>query len=238
VNAYWDGKVSFAELLRHIDGETDIQRVRFLSSHPKDLSEEILEAIASSSSVCEHLHLALQSGSNRILETMNRRYTVEQYLALIERARLLIPGLSVTTDVIAGFPGETEEDFQATLSLMHTIAFDDAFTYQYSPRQGTRAFEMPDTVPPEVKHERLCRLISLQRKISEHKNATLVGSVHKVLVEAKARRGEHQWLARTRTDKPVVIEDEAGHLQIGDLIGVEIVGNTSATLMGCYDVER
>ena len=235
VNAYWDGQVSFAGLLRRIDQETNIQRVRFLSSHPKDLSEDILQAMAEASSVCEHLHLALQSGSNRILKAMNRHYAAEHYLSLMERARQLIPGLSLTTDVIAGFPGEMEEDFQATLDLMQTIAFDDAFTYQYSPRRGTKAFEMPDTAPPEVKHERLCRLIALQREISQRKNAGLVGSVQEVLVEGKARRGEHQWLARTRTDKPVVIDDGADHLQLGDLVKVKIVGSTSATLMGCYE---
>jgi tRNA-2-methylthio-N6-dimethylallyladenosine synthase len=232
VNSYQDGQIGFSDLLRRIDEETDIGRVRFVTSHPKDLSEDILRAMADASSVCEHLHLPLQSGSNRVLEAMNRGYSAEQYLCLVERARQLIAGLSITTDVIAGFPGETEADFQATLDLIETVEFDDAFTYRYSPREGTSASQMPDTVAPKEKHARLCRLISTQRSISQGKNAKLVGTAQEVMVEGKARRSERQLLARTRTNKPVVIGNGAEHVRIGDMVKATIIDSTSATLIG------
>ncbi|OPX31441.1 MAG: hypothetical protein B1H40_04060 [Candidatus Latescibacteria bacterium 4484_181] len=146
--------MDFAQLLKLIDQNTKIPRLRFLSPHPKDMSERVLGAMAEGKSICEHLHLPLQSGSTRILQRMKRGYSAEQFLDLVDRARKAIKGLTISTDIIVGFPGEKEEDFQETLSLVKEIRFDSAFTYRYSPRQGTEAFYLPDDVSPEEKRER------------------------------------------------------------------------------------
>lgn len=229
VNSYRDRKVDFAQLLRLIDQNTKIPRLRFLSPHPKDMSERVLAAMAEGKSICEHLHLPLQSGSTRILQRMKRGYTAEQFLDLVDRARKAIKGLTISTDIIVGFPGEKEEDFQETLSLVKEIRFDSAFTYRYSPRQGTEAFYLPDDVSPEEKRQRLDRLISLQRQIMAEKQAKLVGSHLEVLIEKRNRRGA--FLGRTRTDRPVVLEDGQA-LALGDIVEAEIVGATTATLVG------
>ncbi len=229
VNSYRDGQVDFARLLRLIDQNTEIPRLRFLSPHPKDMSERVLAVMAEGKSICEHLHLPLQSGSTKILQRMRRGYTAEQFLDLVDRARKTIRGLALSTDIIVGFPGEREEDFQETLNLVKEIQFDSAFTYRYSPRRGTQAFDLPDDVPPEEKRQRLERLISLQRQIMAEKHKRLVGSHLEVLVERRNRRGA--LLGRTRTDKPVALEDGRA-LALGDIVEVEIVGATSATLVG------
>ncbi|HID94860.1 MAG TPA: tRNA (N6-isopentenyl adenosine(37)-C2)-methylthiotransferase MiaB [Candidatus Latescibacteria bacterium] len=230
VNSYKDGATDFADLLRSIDETTCIQRVRFLTSHPKDMSQKVLHAINESKSLCEHIHLPLQSGSSRILARMNRGYNKEQYLQLIRLIREIIRGVSISTDIIVGFPGETEEDFQETLDVVKEVGFDSAFTYKYSPRKGTRAYEFEDDVPPEEKQERLERLICLQRKISASKNQSLVGSRQEVLIEGRNRKGTT--LGRTRTDKPVALQNDS-ELTPGDIVEVEIIGSTSATLIGC-----
>ena len=229
VNSYRDGDTEFAELLRRIDRETGIRRVRFTTSHPKELSDDVLRAIAEGASICEHLHLPLQSGSSKILKRMHRGYTADAYIQWVERARAMIPGLSVTTDVIAGFPGETDEDFEQTLEVMRRIRFDDAFTYRYSPREGTKAFEMPDDVSDAEKQRRLQAMIALQRTITGERNRALIGTKVEILVEAPSKRGEGV-LGRTRTDKPVVVYD--GKLEVGGWAMVEIVGSTGATLVG------
>ena len=233
VNSYRDGDIGFAELLRRIARETDIRRVRFMTSHPKDMSDEVLRAMADGACICEHLHLPLQSGSSEILRRMRRGYTADAYIQRVERARAMIPGLSVTTDLIAGFPGETEEDFEQTLEVMRRVRFDDAFTYRYSPRAGTRAFEMPDDVSDAEKRRRLKAMIALQRTITGERNRALIGRKVEILVEAPSKRGEGV-LGRTRTDKPVVVYD--GKLEVGDWAMVEIVETTGATLMGRVSV--
>jgi tRNA-2-methylthio-N6-dimethylallyladenosine synthase len=229
VNSYRDGQVDFAELLRLIDQNTGIPRLRFLSPHPKDVSERVLAVMAEGKSICEHLHLPLQSGSTKILQRMRRGYTAEQFLELACRARKAINGLALSTDIIVGFPGETEQDFQETLNLVQEIQFDSAFTYRYSPRRGTQAFDLPDDVPPEEKRQRLEKLISLQRQIMAKKQGKLIGSRLEVLVEKINRRGN--LLGKTRTDRPVALEDGSA-LALGDIVEVEIVGATSATLVG------
>ena len=229
VNSYREKDTGFAELLRRIDRETEIRRVRFLSSHPKDMSGDVLRAMADGAALCEHLHLALQSGSSEVLKRMNRNYTADAFMELVERARAIISGLSVTTDIIAGFPGETGEDFEQTLEVMRRLRFDNAFTYRYSPRSGTKAFEMEDDVPDSEKRRRLDAMITLQRAISKEKNRALIGARVEILVEAPSKRGTGV-LGRTRTDKPVVVNNE--NLDVGDWAMVEIVGTTGATLVG------
>ncbi len=229
VNSYRDGQVDFAELLRLIDQNTGIPRLRFLSPHPKDMSERVLAVMAEGKSICEHLHLPLQSGSTKILQRMRRGYTAEQFSELMGRARKTINGLALSTDIIVGFPGETEGDFQKTLSLVEGLQFDSAFTYRYSPRRGTQAFDLPDDVSPEEKRQRLEMLISLQRQIMEKKHRKLIGSRLEVLVEKINRRGN--LLGKTRTDRPVALEDGSAPT-LGDIVEVEIVRVTSATLIG------
>lgn len=229
VNSYRDGDVGFAELLRRIVRETGIPRLRFLTSHPKDMSEKILSVMAESGRLCEHLHLPLQSGSDHVLQRMNRRYTVDQYLRIVHQARECIPTLSLTTDVIVGFPGETEEDFEQTMDIMRRVRFDDAYTYRYSPRQGTKAFEMIDDVPDGEKARRLSELIALQRTISLERNEALIGSKVEILVEGPSRDGRGV-LGRTRTDKPVIVHEN--RLVEGDWAHVKIVKTTGATLIG------
>ena len=227
VNSYCDGEVDFAGLLRLVD-RAGVPRVRFLTSHPKDLSEDILRAMAECPSLCEHLHLPIQSGSDRVLGLMRRGYTVEQYLKIVEEARRLVPGISITTDILVGFPGETEEDFERTLEVVRYVQFDDAYMYRYSPRPGTLAARFPDDVPEEEKLRRLDEVIRLQREITRRVNERLVGSEVEVLVEAPARRDG--MLGRTRTDKPVVVKGEG--LKVGDFVKVRVTGTTGPTLLG------
>jgi len=227
VDSYCDGEVDFAGLLRLVD-RTGVPRVRFLTSHPKDLSEEVLRAISECPSLCEHLHLPIQSGSDRVLELMRRGYTVERYIRIVEEARRLIPGISITTDILVGFPGETEEDFRMTLDVMRIVQFDDAYMYRYSPRPGTLAARFPDEVPEEEKLRRLDEVIRLQREITRKKNERLLGSEVEVLLEAPAKRGG--MLGRTRTGKPVVVEGE--DLKLGEFVRVRVTGTTGPTLLG------
>jgi tRNA-2-methylthio-N6-dimethylallyladenosine synthase len=220
VNAYRDGSNGFAELLCLADRIDGLKRIRFVTSHPKDMDENILTAMADSSKVCEHLHLPLQSGSNGILQAMRRGYTAEQYEDLVARARRLLPGLSITTDIIAGFPGETEKDFEDTLDLMKRIEFDHAFTFNYSPRKGTEAAGMPDQVPPEIRQRRLERLIALRRQMTHDLLLRLVGQQVEVLVEGRSKRKAGELLGRTRTHRPVVFPgpvDLVGQLCVVDV---------------------
>lgn len=220
VNAYRDGSNDFSELLNKADRIDGLKRIRFVTSHPKDMDERILMAMAESNKVCEHLHLPLQSGSNSILRAMHRGYTAEQYEDLVSRARQLLPGLSITTDIIAGFPGEAEKDFEDTLDLMRRIEFDHAFTFQYSRRKGTEAARLPDQVPPEIRQNRLERLIALRREITHDLLMRLVGQRVEVLVEGRSKRNTGELIGRTRTHKPVVFPgrvDLIGQLRLVDV---------------------
>ena len=204
VNSYHDGKVDFAGLLRAASRVERIVRIRFMTSHPKDLSLSVLEAVAEESVLCNHIHLPVQAGSNRILKAMNRRYTREHYIRLVEQARTLIPDVAVTTDIIVGFPGESESDFMDTVDLIKTLAFDDAFTYHYSPRSGTAAYGMKDNVPREVKLARLDRIIKLQREITAKKKKALIGRTMTVMPERTSKESSLEWMGRTATDHVVV----------------------------------
>ncbi|AEJ61293.1 (Dimethylallyl)adenosine tRNA methylthiotransferase miaB [Spirochaeta thermophila DSM 6578] len=232
VNSYrftWEGKeMRFAGLLREIVHRfPELPWLRFLTSHPKDLSEELIEVMSASSSICKHLHLPVQHGSNRILGAMNRRYTREHYLNLVERIRTAMPGIALTTDILVGFPGETEEDLELTLDLMRRVRFADAYTYYYNPRKGTRAYEWGDPIPLEVKKERLGRVIRLQRELSLEWKQRKIGRMVDVLVEEVSRKREDEVLARTEQDEMVVFP--APPERIGRFAHVQLVsleGNT------------
>jgi tRNA-2-methylthio-N6-dimethylallyladenosine synthase len=230
VNSYkYDGGV-FSDLLQMVNDETEIEWIRFMTSHPKDLSEKLIDKIASLPKVCEHLHLPLQSGSDRILQKMNRCYSSKDYLRLVGLALARIENLSLTTDLIVGFPNETEEDFQQTLNMMQKVEFDSAFMFRYSVREGTKAASFPDEVPEEVKLERLHTLIELQKQVSKRKNQRMVGRTFKVLVDGVSRRDKDRWKGKTRTNKTVVIEADRGIL--GTIASVKIHEADSFTLFG------
>ncbi|HOJ47073.1 MAG TPA: tRNA (N6-isopentenyl adenosine(37)-C2)-methylthiotransferase MiaB, partial [Bacillota bacterium] len=188
VNSYGkDLGLDFAALLEKVHEVEGIERIRFTTSHPKDLSDRLIAAFKNLPKLCEHLHLPVQAGSDRILKKMNRRYTREQYLELVAKLRDAVPGIALTTDIIVGFPGETEEDFLQTLDIVEKVRYDSAFTFIYSPRKGTPAAEMPDQVDEEVKKERIYRLIDLQNRISGEINQEIVGSTVEVLVEGTSK---------------------------------------------------
>ena len=224
-----DVHTEFGELLRACDAVDGVDRIRFTSPHPKDFREPVIAAMAECDAVCEHVHLPLQSGSQRILKAMRRTYTPERYLALVDRLRAAIPDLALGTDVIVGFPGESEEDFQQTLEIVQRVRYDSAFTFIYSPRRGTDAAEMDGQVPDEVKHERLERLVEVVQRIAAERNAERVGGVEEVLVEGPSRTGSGLLRGRTRRNTTV---NFGGAASAGDLVDVVIDGATSTTLRG------
>jgi tRNA-2-methylthio-N6-dimethylallyladenosine synthase len=219
----------FGELLRACDAVDGIERIRFTSPHPKDFRGPVIAAIAECDAVCEHIHLPLQSGSSRILKAMRRTYDRERYLRLVAKLRDAIPGLALGTDVIVGFPGETEDDFLQTLEVVEAVRFDSAFTFIYSPRQGTEAAAMPGQVQEEIKHERLERLVEVVQRIAAERNAARVGTVEEVLVEGASRTDASLLRGRTRGNVTV---NFAGDARAGELVDVMIDGATSTTLRG------
>jgi tRNA-2-methylthio-N6-dimethylallyladenosine synthase len=196
----------FADLLRAVDGVEGIRRIRFTSPHPHDFTDDVVDAIAECPTVCEHIHFPLQSGSDRILAAMQRSYRVERYLGWLERIRDRVPGIAVTTDIIVGFPGETEEDFRGTLATVESARFDQAFTFQYSPRPGTRAAGFDEQIPKEVVQERFDRLVGLQEDIALAHMQRSVGRIVDLLVEGTGRKGG--LLARTRTNRVVHLDGD------------------------------
>jgi tRNA-2-methylthio-N6-dimethylallyladenosine synthase len=222
-------RAEFGDLLRAVDAVRGIERIRFTSPHPKDFREPVIAAMAECAAVCEHTHLPLQSGSTRILKAMRRTYTKERYLALVEKMRAAIPGLAIGTDIIVGFPGETEDDFRQTLDVVAAVGYDSAFTFVYSPRAGTEAAAMPDQVPHEVKIDRMERLVELTQRIAREKNLARVGAVEQVLVEGASRTDETLLRGRTRRNTTV---NFSGTAAPGELVDVLIEGATSTTLRG------
>ena len=237
VNSYQDGDHDFADLLRAVGTVPGIRRVRFTSPHPNDFSDRVIAAMAETPTVCEHVHLPLQSGSSRVLRRMLRRYTREGYLDCVSRLRHAIPRLALTTDVIVGFPGESEDDFQQTLDVVGEVGFDDAFTFKFSPREGTAATRMPaaETVPDDVAAARLARLIDSVRRGARERNLGLLGTRHEVLVEKVARRGE-LLQSRTRDFKTVLLPGD--ETMIGHYFTVELTGTTGSTFTGAIVRER
>ncbi|MDQ4019416.1 MAG: tRNA (N6-isopentenyl adenosine(37)-C2)-methylthiotransferase MiaB [Actinomycetota bacterium] len=222
-------RTDFGELLRACDAVAGIERIRFTSPHPKDFREPVVAAMAECEAVCEHVHLPLQSGSSRILKAMRRTYDRGRYLGLVERLRAAVPDLALGTDIIVGFPGETEDDFRATLEIVEEVRYDSAFTFIYSPRRGTEAAAMRDQVPEAVKHERLERLVDLVQRIAAQRNAERVGLTEEVLVEGPSRTDAAKLRGRTRRNTTVNFMGSAGP---GDLVAVEIEAATSTTLAG------
>ena len=226
----------FPKLLRRVAETAPEMRVRFTTSHPKDMSDETLRVIAEMPNVCKHIHLPVQSGSNRILHLMNRKYTREWYLERVEAIRRIIPDCGLSTDIFVGYHSETEEDHQLSLSLMREVGYDSAFMFKYSERPGTYASKhLPDDVPEEVKLRRLTELIELQNKISAQRNAEDVGKTFDVLVEGFSKRSREQLCGRTEQNKMVVF-DKGGH-HVGETVKVTITESSSATLKGVKSEE-
>jgi tRNA-2-methylthio-N6-dimethylallyladenosine synthase len=230
VNSYGrDLGSSFAELLRAVDGVDGVERIRFTSPHPKDFRRDVISAMAECDAVCEHAHLPLQSGSTRVLKSMRRTYGRERYLRLVDDLRSAIPDLALTTDIIVGFPGETERDFEETLEVVQAVGYDGAFTFVYSPRQGTEAAAMAAQVPDEVKKERIERLVELVQHVAVARNLERVGRVEEVLVEGPSRTDASVLRGRTRRNTTV---NFAGTSAPGSLVEVRIEDATSTTLRG------
>ena len=219
----------FGELLRACDDVPGIERIRFTSPHPKDFRDPVVEAMAECASVCEHVHLPAQSGSSRVLKSMRRTYDRDRYLRLVERLRAAVPDLALGTDLIVGFPGETEDDFQQTLSLVEDVRFDSAFTFIYSPRAGTEAATLPDQVPDEEKHERLERLVEVVQRTASERNAARIGLIEEVLVEGASRTDSDLQRGRTRRNTMV---NFAGTAAAGSIVDVIVEDATSTTLRG------
>jgi tRNA-2-methylthio-N6-dimethylallyladenosine synthase len=231
VNSYFDGENDFARLLRTVGKLPGVRRLRFTSPHPNDFTPSVISAMAETESVCEHVHLPMQSGSNRILKRMLRRYTRERYLECVAEIRASMPNVALTTDIIVGFPGETEDDFAETLSLAEELGFDDAYTFKFSPRDGTPATRFPasETVSDEISSDRLARLIAAIRGGNRMRNLGLLGERREVLVEKTARRGG-LLQTRTRDFKTVMIPGESS--LIGQYLMVELTGTTGFTFTG------
>jgi tRNA-2-methylthio-N6-dimethylallyladenosine synthase len=229
VNSYHDGAADFADLLRAVGAVPGLRRLRFTSPYPTDFTDRVVEAMAEVPAVCEHVHLPAQCGSTGLLKRMGRRYGREEYRGVVARLRAAIPDLSITTDLIVGFPGETDHDFAETVSLVGEVGFDDAYTFRYSPREGTGALRLPLPVSDAVARERLERLIEVVRAMARRKNVGLVGGTQEVLVEKVARRGE-LLQSRTRTNKVVLLQ--AGAAPIGAYLDVRLTGTTGSTFTG------
>ena len=230
VNSYGDDGADFADLLDAVAALDPTVRVRFTTSHPQDMSDKLIETIAGRENICNYIHLPVQSGSDRVLRLMNRTYTADHYLGLVERIRRIIPGVSLSTDFIAGFPTETEAEHRMTLDLIREVRYDGAFTFKYSPRESTKAWEMGDTVPEDVKRFRLNEIIELQRSISFHKNQNEVGSVFRVLVEGESKKSSADYCGRTDTNKMVVFPRN-GEAR-GSYADIRIERANAATLFG------
>nr|WP_050497286.1 tRNA (N6-isopentenyl adenosine(37)-C2)-methylthiotransferase MiaB [Clostridium botulinum] len=233
VNSYGkdlEPNVTFAELLKRVNNIEGLERVRFMTSHPKDLTDDVIEAIAKCDKLCEQIHLPVQSGSSEILKKMNRHYDREKYLDVVSKIKKLIPNVALSTDIIVGFPGETEKDFEKTLSLVKEVEYDSAFTFLYSIRKGTPAAKFEDQVPEDVKHKRFNRLVEVLNEISAKKNKAYEGKIEEVLVEGTSKNDENKLMGRTRTGKLVnFIGDKDS---IGELVNVKIIKANSFSLTG------
>jgi len=230
VNSYFDGSNDFADLLAACAEVDRSMRIRFTTSHPQDLSDKLLYTIAAHPNICNYIHLPVQSGSNRILKLMNRTYTIEYYLNLIDKARKIIPGVSFSTDIIAGFPTETYEDHLMTLEVMREVKYDGVYMFKYSPREKTKAYDMGDDVPDEIKTKRLQEIIELQQQISYQINQDLIGKEEVILIEGFSRKSDNFLSGRTDTNKVVIIP--LSDLKAGDYAKVKINRATHATLFG------
>lgn len=230
VNSYSDNNYDFADLMKKSAEIDRGMRIRFTTSHPADMSDKLIHTIAAEPNICNYIHLPVQSGSDKILTLMNRNYTTSHYFNLIEKIKKTIPGVSLSTDIITGFPTETKEDHRMTVELMRQVRFDGAFMFAYSPREKTKAWSMTDDVSQEEKVRRLSEIIEIQNKISYENNLTLIGKSVEVLIEGTSRRSEHQLKGRTDTNKKVIFPRNGQN--VGDFVTVRIESVNSATLFG------
>lgn len=237
VNSYLDEQISgskdFADLLAASAKVDRSMRIRFTTSHPQDLSEKLLYTIAENPNLCNYIHLPVQSGSNRILELMNRTYTIEHYLNLVDKAKEIIPGVSFSTDIISGFPSETWEDHLATVEVMKQVRYDGAYMFKYSPREGTKAYKMDDDVTEEIKTKRLQEIIDIQQQISFEKNQEMIGTNEVILIEGTSKKSRDFVAGRTDSNKVVIIPSN-DKIKAGDYVKVKINKATSGTLFGDY----
>ena len=232
VNSYGldvEGELSFAQLLAALD-EVGVERIRFMTSHPKDLSDELIEVMATGKHICHALHLPVQHGSNRILASMNRRYTRERYLERVNALRARVPDVSLTTDLIVGYPGETEEDFERTCELVREVGYDSAFTFIYSPRVGTRAADMPEQIDEATSSRRIQKLITVQKEITRERYARYIGQVHSVLVDEVSKRDEHQVAGKNEYN--ITVNFPGSPALIGQIVRVRITSAGESTLRG------
>ena len=240
VNSYSDNEYDFADLLGACAEVDPLVRVRFTTSHPQDLSDKLLYTIAEHNNICNYIHLPFQSGSNRILRAMNRTYTIEHYLNLIEKAKKIIPNVSFSTDVIAGFPTETYEDHLMTLDVIRKVRYDGAYMFKYSPREGTKAYKMEDDVKEKVKVKRLQEIIDIQQQISYEKNQEQIGTKEIILIEGFSKKSEDYLAGKTDGNKVVIIPADK-KIKVGSYVKVKINRATSGTLFGdfvdFYDVK-
>ena len=230
VNSYFFEGTNFAQLLRNINGIKTIERIRFVTSHPKDLSDEVISTMTECDKVCEHLHLAMQSGDDDILAKMNRGYTAEHYLEIVQKLRKAMPEIAITTDIIAGFPGETEEQFQKTYDLMKKIEFDYAFTFKYSPREGTKAAEFTNQIDEEIRLNRLQQLIILQQDITKDKYKKQIGKIKEIYVEKISKKSTDEVAGKSRDFKITVFKGDKP--LIGQFVKVKIIDAAGWTLRG------
>ncbi len=244
VNSYKFGDHDFSDLLKGVAESVPEMRVRYTTSHPYDLSDKLLETMAEHKNICNYIHLPLQSGSDKVLKSMNRLYTVEHYLNVMKKSREIMPDVGLSTDIISCFPGETEDDHKMTMDVIREVRYDGAYTFVYSPRENTKAIYLKDDIDAETKARRLDEIITLQRKISVEINSDLVGKTKQVLIESLSRKSDEFFMARTDCNKSVIIPKETGHIndngklvlkksyKIGDLLNVRIIKANSATLFG------
>ncbi len=230
VNSYKYDKIDFTDLLKKVSVIPGLLRIRYTSPHPSDVNEKLLEIMAQSDNICNSIHFPLQAGSDRILKRMNRTYTKNHFLQYAQKIREIIPGVGISTDVIVGFPGETEEDFQDTLEVMDTVKLDSAYTFKYSSRPYTKAIEYDDHIDEDVKQDRLSRLIELQRQHTLFRNREMVDTLVDVLVEKNSKKSDRHWSGRTDSNKWVIFKK--GSANIKDIIPVRITDAHGVTLMG------
>jgi tRNA-2-methylthio-N6-dimethylallyladenosine synthase len=230
VNSYKFDNYRFPELLKSVAAVPNLLRIRFTSPHPQDVDESMLAVMQAHANICKHIHLPLQAGSSKILKAMNRSYTREHYLKVVANIRKYLPQAAITTDIIVGFPGESQADFEETVAVMQAVHFDAAFMFKYSPRPGTKAAALPDNVPEADKAVRLKTIIQLQKEHTLEHNKALVDTVQEILIDGTSRKNPEEMIGRTDTNKIVVLKK--GHPPIGDLCNVRIEKAIGVSLFG------
>lgn len=236
VNSYRHGSFRFPDLLDAVASVPGVIRIRFTSPHPQDVDDDMLFVMANNDNICKSIHLPLQAGSDRILKRMNRTYTQDRYLALVERIRQILPGCGLSTDIIVGFPGESQDDFEQTLRVMDTVRFDSAFTFKYSPRPGTKAAQYTDQIDENEKQARLKEVVSLQKYHTLFENRKEIGKTLKVLVEKESKLSSREWAGRTDTNKWVIFP--RGRVSVKELVEVRIMDAQGVSLLGTLAKDR